>query len=110
MPCNALLNIGLIPSADRVVVLNMQTDCEGPQQIAAAQSSLRVGLAAAWLGSADGRPSAGLLRELLADAAAHPAASLQATAALLAPAYLAAAASMSAAGLSQVHADAPDSL
>lgn len=80
----------------------MQTDADSAQLPAAALASLRLAFAAAWLGPQDCRPSASLLRELLADAAAHAAAAVQSAAALLAPAYLAAAAGMSAAGLSQV--------
>ena len=66
-------------------------------------ASLRLALAASWLGSGTQRPAAKLLRKLAQDAAAHQAASVRATAAVLAPAILAAAAVSAASGLSQVH-------
>ena len=66
-------------------------------------ASLRLALAASWLGSGTQRPAARLLKKLTQDAAAHPAASVRATAAVLLPASLAAVAVSAASGLSQVH-------
>ena len=80
----------------------MQTTSQDALITAAAQDSLPLAYASAWLGSPGCRPSAALLRELLASAASHKAVSVQAAAAQLAPAVLAAAANASAAGLSQV--------
>ena len=96
------LHLAAVPLHSLSMCLCMQTTSQDALTAAAAQDSLSLAYASAWLGSPGCRPSAALLRELLASAASHKAVSVQAAAAQLAPAVLAAAANASAAGLSQV--------
>ncbi len=83
----------------------VQTDGQSTPPVGAALASLRLALAASWLGG-DGsgaQPGADLLRDLLQEAAGHDAAPARTAVALLTPSYLAAAAAVAASGMSQVH-------